>query len=114
MPAICLCPFLKQHQHQPAVAMHLRSLEKLHAGVLRLGQAKQDCRTRGFTPVTEQPMMRPCRRTPRYHLGPMRLMRTLLKPALVNHCRHRGACHALRSTTVSVLLRSIMQLCMVG
>lgn len=30
--------------------------------------------TCGFTPVTEQPMMSPCRRTPRYHLGPIRVI----------------------------------------
>ena len=34
-------------------------------------------------------MISPCRRTPRYHLGPMRLIFTSAKPAFVNHCRHR-------------------------
>lgn len=45
-----------------------------------------------FTPVTEQPMMRPCRRTPRYHLGPMRLIWTSENPALVNHCTGHQTC----------------------
>lgn len=40
-----------------------------------------------FLPVTEQPMIRPCRRTPRYHLGPIRLIFTSSKPAFSNHCR---------------------------
>lgn len=44
-------------------------------------------RTLGLVPVTEQPMMRPWRRTPRYQLGPMRLIFTSWKPAFVNHCR---------------------------
>ena len=39
-----------------------------------------------LTPVTEQPMIRPCRRTPLYQLGPMRLIFTSLKPAALNHC----------------------------
>ena len=33
-------------------------------------------------------MMRPCRRTPRYHVGPMRFILTSANPALVNHCIH--------------------------
>jgi len=35
-------------------------------------------------PVTEQPMIRPCLRTPRYHLGPILFSCTSWKPALVN------------------------------
>lgn len=41
-------------------------------------------RTWDLWPVTEQPMMRPWRRTPRYHLGPMRVIFTSSKPAAVN------------------------------
>ena len=43
-------------------------------------------------PVTEQPMMRPWRRTPRYHCGPMRFSCTSSKPAAVNHCSQPEAC----------------------
>lgn len=39
----------------------------------------------GFTPVTEHPMIRPCLRTPRYHLGPILLSFTSLNPAFSNH-----------------------------
>lgn len=39
----------------------------------------------GFTPVTEQPMIKPWRRTPRYHFGPILLIFTSLKPAFSNH-----------------------------
>ena len=42
--------------------------------------------TCALTPVTEHPMMRPCRLTPRYQLGPMRLIFTSWKPAALNHC----------------------------
>ena len=49
---------------------------------------QREASTFGLTPVTEQPMMRPCRRTPRYHVGPMRFILTSANPALVNHCRH--------------------------
>mmetsp|Transcript_9291 Transcript_9291/g.23560 ORF Transcript_9291/g.23560 Transcript_9291/m.23560 type:complete len:221 (+) Transcript_9291:120-782(+) len=45
----------------------------------------------GLVPVTEQPMMRPCRRTPRYHLGPMRWILTSSKPALVNHSMYSSS-----------------------
>jgi len=48
--------------------------------------AKDGPRTFGLMPVTEQPMMRPWRRTPRYHFGPMRLIFTSVKPAFLNHC----------------------------
>jgi hypothetical protein len=40
---------------------------------------------KGFTPVTEQPMIKPCRRTPRYHFGPILFSFTSLKPAFSNH-----------------------------
>lgn len=40
---------------------------------------------KGFTPVTEQPMIKPCRRTPRYHFGPILFSLTSLKPAFWNH-----------------------------
>lgn len=39
----------------------------------------------GFTPVTEHPMIRPWRRTPRYHFGPILFNWTSLNPAFVNH-----------------------------
>lgn len=38
-----------------------------------------------FTPVTLQPIIRPCRLTPRYHFGPILLIFTSSKPALSNH-----------------------------
>ena len=44
----------------------------------------------GLVAVTEQPMMRPWRRTPRYHEGPMRFSCTSVKPAAVNHCGRGG------------------------
>ena len=52
---------------------------------LRKAEEKRRC-TLGLMPVTEQPMMRPWRRTPRYHFGPIRLIFTSLKPAFWNHC----------------------------
>lgn len=44
----------------------------------------------GLRAVTEQPMMRPWRRTPRYQEGPMRFSWMSVKPAAVNHCRGGG------------------------
>ena len=45
----------------------------------------------GLVAVTEQPMMRPWRRTPRYHCGPMRFSCTSVNPAAVNHCRQAAS-----------------------
>jgi len=42
--------------------------------------------TFGLVPVTLHPMINPWRRTPLYQDGPMRLIFTSWKPALVNHC----------------------------
>lgn len=38
-----------------------------------------------FTAVTEQPMMSPCRRTPRYQLGPTLFNLISSNPAFLNH-----------------------------
>ena len=35
-------------------------------------------------------MMRPCRRTPRYHLGPILLSLTSSNPAAANHCTRQS------------------------
>lgn len=79
----------------PAASACRRQLE----GGLRWGQRvptvwcslHTHTHTCGFTPVTEQPMMRPCRRTPLYHLGPMRVICTSLNPARVNHCMYSSS-----------------------
>jgi hypothetical protein len=42
-------------------------------------------------PVTEHPMIRPCRRTPRYHFGPIRVIFTSSKPAAANHCMYSSS-----------------------
>ena len=44
----------------------------------------------GLRAVTEQPMMRPWRRTPRYHCGPMRFSWMSVNPAAVNHWGQGG------------------------
>ena len=54
---------------------------------VRGGGAVVQMRTLGLTPVTEQPMISPWRRTPRYQEGPMRCSFTSVKPAAANHCR---------------------------
>lgn len=46
---------------------------------------------KGFTPVTEQPMIRPCLRTPRYHFGPILFSLTSLKPAFWNHSMYSSS-----------------------
>ena len=59
--------------------------------------------TFALTPVTEQPMMRPCRRTPRYHFGPILLSLTSSKPAAENHCMNKlyqQPCSTVRSAVL--------------
>lgn len=45
----------------------------------------------GFTPVTEHPIIRPCRRTPRYHFGPIRFSCTFLNPTFSNHSMYSSS-----------------------
>mmetsp|Transcript_13895 Transcript_13895/g.31812 ORF Transcript_13895/g.31812 Transcript_13895/m.31812 type:complete len:212 (-) Transcript_13895:382-1017(-) len=45
----------------------------------------------GLMPVTEQPMMSPCLRQPRYHFGPMRCILTQMNPAASNHLMYSSS-----------------------
>lgn len=45
----------------------------------------------GLTPVTEQPIIKPCRRTPRYHFGPILFNLISVNPAFLNHSMYSSS-----------------------
>lgn len=74
---------------------HKKSYCNNHFGKWKLEGKKGTCRGESpdsrLTPVTEQPMMRPWRRTPRYHFGPILFNLISLKPAFLNHSMYSSS-----------------------
>lgn len=89
-PVTCLSNVFKLWQDQEPLIV-FSSVTETIKGMKRCVTCSGESPEKGFTPVTEQPMIKPCRRTPRYHFGPILFSLTSLKPAFSNHSMYSSS-----------------------